>query len=125
MSIPQQTQIAVEAPLVEVVGVRFTTTGFHNRRWACITHVRWRDVATEQHGQSTVSCMIEWLQMGGEAFVRGRHLKSLVHPFPAANPTHLRTDADTETADNLLELPEFDYAPPESGITLPHVLIAP
>jgi Protein of unknown function (DUF3892) len=72
-----------------------------------IAWVRWQDVDNPtETGERSRAEMVDWIEEGGEAYVRGggRTVRvGVVHD----DPPYIRTRADEMWTDNLLALPQF------------------
>ena len=73
-----------------------------------IAMLQWEMQGSGKSGSSTTASMVEWIEAGNVAKVRGRpgSSDSTVGVVKSA-PPHLRTYADGEWNNNLLALPRF------------------
>lgn len=89
--------------MVYITHIRLGTAGTGHDR---ITHVKWKEPTDGTIGDNTIAQMVQWIDNeNGDARVQGPPDVRVGTVNPA--PKHLRTYADDEWTNNLLDLPEF------------------
>lgn len=72
-----------------------------------IARVKWTQPSTGKSGDSARSDIVKWIDGGGTARVRDRDGSEVQVHVVRVNPPYLRTNANNESTDNLLSLPQY------------------
>lgn len=72
-----------------------------------IARVKWSKPSTGESGETSRSLMVSWIDGGGSARVRDRDGSEVQVHVVRVNPPYLRTNANNESTDNLLSLPQY------------------
>lgn len=89
--------------MVYITHIRLSTNGKGHEH---ITHLRWRDPATNQVSHSTREDMVVFIRNNGVVRVQDGRGEVAVQVVEAS-PPYVRTVADGRYTDNLLALPHF------------------
>ena len=91
---------------VQITHVRFGGT---TRTESAITNFKWKNDSTGATGESTKASMVDWIEnKNGKAYVgTGAARVSVGVVRPQSSAPHLRTYADGEWTNNLVNLPTF------------------
>ncbi|MBE7193438.1 MAG: DUF3892 domain-containing protein [Gordonia polyisoprenivorans] len=78
------------------------------RDYQHITHLRWFERGTTRADSWTRKQMVEWIDGGGRAVVRGQYGDvDVITVHPLAGEDFVRTETNGTPTDNLLNLPSF------------------
>lgn len=82
--------------------------GYHENPYTAIESMSWKNESSGKTGNTTRIEMYNWIEEGGEAYVRDRFgNKSILITAISANGTkYVKTKANDVKSDNLLSLPE-------------------
>lgn len=90
--------------MIQITAIRMSPP---NSDTTHITHVRWVNPTTNVTDDCRRVVVADWIDEGGDAYVKVGSDVSRVTTFPLGGEKYLRTTPDSTTRDNLLGLPRF------------------